>query len=226
MSEPLISCNGIGKSYRTGDEKVDVLRNVNLDFAAGDTIAFQGVSGSGKSTLLQILGGLMRPDTGNVMLEGKDYRDMSDRQVSAARNRKLGFVYQAHHLLGEFTSVENVAMPLLIRRMNADKADARARELLEMVGLLSCAGKTPAKLSGGERQRVAIARALAGRPRCIIADEPTGNLDRVNAEKVFDLLFSLCNQEKVALVVATHDDALAERSRLRFVIAKGELEAR
>lgn len=224
MSEPVLSCDGVGKSYRVGAETVRVLADVSFAVVPGETVSFQGVSGSGKSTLLHIVGGLLRPDSGQVAIDGEPYGSMSDRDLCAVRNRKLGFVYQSHHLMGEFTAAENAAMPLWIRGEGGPGASARARAILGQVGLGDCADKTPGMLSGGERQRVAIARALAGGPRCVIADEPTGNLDRENAERVFGLLVRLCEQDGVALVTATHDSRLAGRCTHRFEIVSGSLE--
>ena len=221
---PLLSCTRVCKSFRSGDESVEVLSEICLDVAPGNVVVIQGVSGSGKSTLLQILGGLMTPDAGKIELDGEDYSGMSDRRLCAARNRKLGFVYQAHHLMGEFNALENVAMPLFVRRIGTAHALERARRLLDQVGLLGFAGKPPAKLSGGERQRVAVARALAGAPECVIADEPTGSLDRMNADKVFALLLELCASRGAALVAATHDDRIAHMASSRYVLAHGRLQ--
>jgi len=223
MSDAIVSCSEVSKSFAGGSESQSVLGKVDLEVRPGDAIAIQGVSGSGKSTLLQILGGLMAPDSGSVLIEGRDCSKMSDREACAARNSALGFVYQAHHLMGEFTALENVAMPLLVRREGDGRARKRASEMLDQVGLLPYARKVPGQLSGGERQRVAIARALASSPKCVIADEPTGSLDRANADMVFDLLLRLCSESAAALVTATHDDSLAERSKTRYRLVDGTL---
>lgn len=224
MSSALLSCAGVRKAYGNGGETLEVLGGMDLDVGAGDTVAIQGVSGSGKSTLLQILGDLMAPDAGSVRLGGDEYSGMSEGRLCEVRNRKLGFVYQSPHLMGEFSAMENVAIPLLVRRTGKAKAFARARSLLERVGLADCERKKPGQMSGGERQRAAVARALAGDPECVIADEPTGSLDWSNADKVFGLLVDLCAEGNVALVTATHDDRLARRTKARYTVAGGRLE--
>lgn len=213
MAEPelLIQARGLRMVYGDGSGQVVALNGVDLDLHAGETIAVVGASGAGKSTLLHILGGLDRPTEGDVRFNGQSLYTLTDAQRTDLRNASLGFVYQFHHLLPEFSAEENVAMPLIIRRMPQVAARQKAREMLERVGLSERLSHTPAMLSGGERQRVAIARALVTQPRCVLADEPTGNLDRSTATKVFDLLLARVRSEKSGLIVVTHDPELAAR---------------
>ena len=216
MSSVLLEARGIRKVFGDGQGEVVALQNVDVRLAVGETVAVVGASGSGKSTLLHILGGLDRPSQGDVVFEGRSLYGRSDAERTALRNASLGFVYQFHHLLGEFTAEENVAMPLMIRRMPRAQALAEARNILARVGLAHRVLHTPAMLSGGERQRVAIARALVTQPRCVLADEPTGNLDRATAAQVFDVLMERVRGAHCGLIVVTHDLELAARCDRTF----------
>lgn len=222
MSELILQCQGLAKTYQGLD--TSVLTGVDLQLAAGDHVAIVGASGSGKSTLLHLLGGLDAPTQGEVAWLGKSLASLSERDKSAMRNQYLGFVYQFHHLLPEFSALENVAMPLLIRRMPRPEALAQAEYYLSLVGLSHRLEHTPGELSGGERQRAALARALVTQPRCILADEPTGNLDRQTAEQVFELLLQIQSQQGTALVVVTHDLSLAARMHRQYRLQDGTLQ--
>jgi lipoprotein-releasing system ATP-binding protein len=217
----IISCQNLTKTYAGLD--VAVLNGIDLQINAGEQIAIVGVSGSGKSTLLHLLGGLDAPSSGSAALMGKDLSQLSEAQKGALRNQSLGFVYQFHHLLPEFTAIENVAMPLLIRRMPREKAIVLAIAMLQKVGMGHRLEHMPGELSGGERQRTALARALVTQPACILADEPTGNLDRVTANQVFDLLLEINREQDTSLVVVTHDLALAAKMQRQYRLEDGKL---
>ena len=225
-SNIVLSARGISKTYREMKVATRVFQNIDIEVVKGESVAIVGTSGADKSTLLHLLGGLDVPDTGVVEVAGQNMSELSDAARGDLRNRALGFVYQFHHLLPEFSALENVAMPLLIRGASAHEASAAASLILEQVGLSARLAHKPGELSGGERQRAAIARALVTRPQCVLADEPTGNLDAANAAGVYDMMLKLKHEIGTSLVVVTHDLQLAARMDRELEIRDGSLQAR
>jgi lipoprotein-releasing system ATP-binding protein len=222
MSEAVLRCEGLGRVYEDGDRSITVLEGIDFELPPGDKVAVVGASGSGKSTLLNLLGGLDRPSSGRVMINGQDLEQLDEPALCHLRNTQLGFVYQFHHLLPEFDARENVAMPLLIGGVGRAEAWSRAAQLLERVGMAHRSGHRPAQLSGGERQRVAIARALVANPACVLMDEPTGNLDPEAAAQVLGLIDEL-GKEQASFVVVTHDPDIAAHMNRTLELREGGL---
>jgi lipoprotein-releasing system ATP-binding protein len=223
MTETVLEARNVQRRFQQGPVTLEVLHAVNVAINAAERLSIVGASGSGKTTLLQILGGLDKPSSGEVLVDGKNIHALSERDRGELRNHAIGFVYQFHHLLPEFSALENVAMPLLVRRMHTGEAKDRAREILKRVGLGERLDHRPHQLSGGERQRAAVARALVTQPKLVLADEPTGNLDGKNAEQVFELMLELNRERRTSLVVVTHDMRIAARMERVLEIVDGVL---
>ena len=219
----VVEARGLGKTFLQGDQSVEVLKSVDLSVQAGERHAIVGASGAGKSTLLHLLGGLEQPSRGEIRVMGQPLNELSEKALGALRNRHLGFIYQFHHLLPEFDALENVMMPLRIRRENPATARRQAGEMIERVGLSHRLGHKPGELSGGERQRIALARALVTRPACLLADEPTGNLDQKTAAAMLTLMLELNRAVGTALVIVTHDRSIAERMDRQWEVREGRL---
>jgi len=219
----VLSCKGINKNFHDGKINVEVIKNINFSVASGERVAILGASGSGKTTFLHLLGGLINPTKGNVYMDGIDLNSLSEKAKSVIRNKSIGFVFQFHHLLPEFTAIENVVMPLLLGKTSIEESKERANNLLQRVGLSHRLQHKLAELSGGERQRVAIARALVTKPKCVLADEPTGNLDKHNADEVYQLMLELNQQMNTSFVVVTHEPKLAEGMHRVLQMVDGQL---
>lgn len=223
MNKPILSCQQVNKSYHDGLTPIKVLKEINLYIKPGECVAIVGPSGSGKSTLLHLLGGLDNPTSGQVLLNDRNWQDLSEKERCRFRNSNLGFIYQFHHLLPEFTALENVALPLLLGNISLKQAKMQAKKILHQVGLANRLEHKPSQLSGGERQRVAIARALVHQPQCVLADEPTGNLDHATASSVFESMKSLNERFNAALIIVTHDTQLAAKMDRILIIKDGYL---
>ncbi len=220
---PVIACHQLGKTFTDGKIKVDVINNLNVQVAAGELVAIIGMSGAGKSTVLHLLGGLDKPSAGQVLVMNQDLAKLSEKAKGKLRNRYLGFVYQFHHLLPEFNALENVCMPLLIRGVAPREAVAKAEDIISKVELAHRLKHRVGELSGGERQRIAIARALVTEPQCVLADEPTGNLDQKTAEHVFELMLRLNQELNTSFIVVTHNQALAHKMNRILTLENGQL---
>ncbi len=225
QNKPVLIARELSRTFSDAGRELEVLRGIDLQLSRGETTAIVGASGSGKTTLLQLLGGLDTPSGGSVHVDGQSLYELGEAARGRLRNRSIGFVYQFHHLLPEFTAVENVAMPLLIRRVNREEAFVAADALLARVGLAERRDHKPGELSGGERQRAAVARAVIGQPAVVLADEPTGNLDQKTGAQVLEMMLELNREEATALVVVTHDEAIAERMQSQRVLNAGLLES-
>jgi len=223
MSDIIVDCQNLVQYFDDGNGRVDIFQNLNLQITTGERLAIVGASGSGKSTLLYMMGGLDTIKSGKLLIDDYDISQLNARKLGVLRNKTLGFVYQFHHLLPEFTALENVAMPLLIRGDSTNEAREKAAYLLEQVGLSKRISHKPGELSGGERQRAAIARALVTNPKCLLADEPTGNLDNTTARQVYDLLIKLNEEMNISLVLVTHDEKLAARMDKVLLLCDGNL---
>jgi len=223
MSNAIIECQKLYKSYHDGTSFIQVLNDIDFNVQPADKIAIVGPSGSGKSTLLHLLGGLDKPSQGSVLIENENWQQLSEKKRCRIRNQKLGFIYQFHHLLPEFTALENVAMPILLSGCSLDEAYQKSCEMLDKVGLAAREKHKPSQLSGGERQRVAIARALVHKPQCVLADEPTGNLDQQTAGHVFDLMLTINEQIQTSLIIVTHDSYLADKMDQILMLQDGKL---
>lgn len=223
MQQPLLFCQQLNKFYQEGGQQAHILKDINFTMGAGELVTIVGSSGSGKSTLLHLLGGLDKPSAGEVFIQGQALSQINADQLAALRNQYLGFVYQFHHLMADFSALENVMMPMLIGNKNKTEAQDRAEQILSAVGLSHRIQHRPAALSGGERQRVAIARALVNRPALVLADEPTGNLDRQTTESIFELILQLNQEQNIAFLLVTHDLTLAEKLNRCYVMQDGIL---
>ena len=225
QSDSILTATDICKTFQDGKKYVEVLKGVSININQSEMVAIVGTSGSGKSTLLHVLGGLDSPDKGEVLVAGKNIHQLSIKKQGELRNQKLGFVYQFHHLLAEFSALENVTIPLIIGGVSEYKAKNRAKEIINKVGLLDRQTHTPSELSGGERQRIAIARALVTRPACVLADEPTGNLDQETARSVNDLMFELNRKEETSFLIVSHDLNLANSMQKQYRLVNGVLSS-
>lgn len=221
MNDVLLQLNNVSKTYSKGDSQLEVLKNIDLDIYEGDAVCILGASGAGKSTLLHILGTLDRPSSGELMLKGEDLNEKNDGELAIIRNREMGFVFQFHHLLAEFSAVENVMLPARISGLSLSQSRSRAEELLDSLGLKSRQNHFPSEMSGGEQQRVAVARALVQRPKVLFADEPTGNLDTENSRQIQELFFSFKMRFGLTMVVVTHDPNFADRFPRRLLLRDG-----